>query len=198
MSQADTQQTLQSMSSDPAALEAALIESSAGPQLNMIERARIYAMLIEKHGLSYEQISERVGNSKSTVSCLVRLLNLSEEIIGFLERGELGQRHGRTLLTVKDLQVREQLARQAISEKWPAQRLEDRVMGRVQRQTQDRDETALTVANAWGDWLGLPVGVRTLSHGAGFRVEIIFNSANAALNTVDHLAEGSHVRDVED
>jgi ParB family transcriptional regulator, chromosome partitioning protein len=189
MSQADTQQTLQSMSGDPAALEAALIDGSAGPKLNMIERARVYAMLIEKHGLGYEQISERLGHSKSTVSHLVRLLNLSEEIIGFLERGELGQRHGRTLLTVKDLQVRERLARQAVAEKWPAQRLEDRVMGRVQRQTQDRDETALTVAEAWGDVLGVEVGVRTLSHGGGFRVEIIFHSAKAALNTAGHLAE---------
>jgi len=182
-------QALPSASGDAATLEAALIESSAAPKLNVVDRARAYAALIQDYGLTYEQISERVGHSKSTVSHLVRMLNLSEEILEFLQRGQLGQRHARALLTVKDLDAREQVARRAVEEGWSAEALEDHVLGRVQKQTQDRDETALTVAKAWGDVLGLEVGVRTLSHGGGFRVEIVFNSSKAALATAEHLGE---------
>jgi ParB family transcriptional regulator, chromosome partitioning protein len=188
--QADTkQQSLQSPSGDAAALEMVLIESGAGPKLNVVERARTFAALINEHSLTYEQISERVGHSKSTVSSLVRLLNLSEEILGFLEAGELGQRHGRALLTVKDLEARGALARTAVEERWSAQALEDRVLGRVQKQTQDRDGSALEVAKAWGDVLGVEVGVRTLSHGGGFRVEVVFASPTAALASAGRLGE---------
>jgi hypothetical protein len=51
----------------------------------------------------------------------------------------------------------------------------------VQEQKQEQDMTAMDIARAWGDLLGVEVGVRTLRRNGGFRVEVLFSSAEAAL-----------------
>jgi ParB-like chromosome segregation protein Spo0J len=158
-------------------------------QLNVVERARGYATLMKELGLSTEEVGQRVGRSKSTVESLVRVLNLSEEILGFLENEKLGLRHARTLLTVKDLEVRGTLARTAVAEGWSVGSLDARVHGREEKPKQDLDETSLEVATAWGDVLGLEVGVRTLPHGGGFRVEVVFTSSKAAFATAVRLGD---------
>jgi ParB-like chromosome segregation protein Spo0J len=165
----------------------ALVERADPPKLNVIERARAYEWLLKEHDLTYKQVQERVGRTRSTLAAAVRLLKLSEEILGFLERGELHERHGRTLLLVKDLEVRAQLARQALEEGWSTEALMARALGKVHRQKQDRGETADSLARAWGEALRAEVGVRTLSYGAGFRVEVTFVSPTAALAAAERV-----------
>ncbi len=75
---------------DRAALELGLIENVARKDLNPVEEARACVTLAKEFGLTYLQIGDRVGRSESVVSNLVRLLQLSEEILELLERGELG------------------------------------------------------------------------------------------------------------
>jgi hypothetical protein len=67
--------------------------------------------------------------------------------------------------------------------------LEARVNGREETPKQDLDETALAVATGWGDALGVEVGVRTLPHGGGFRVEVVFTSSKAALVSARRLGD---------
>ncbi len=178
---ASQEQVVRSEPGDAAALEAALIESSEGPKLNIVEKGRAYATLMQELGLNAEQVGKRVGCSEGTVRCLTRLLGLSDEILGFLERGELGIRQGRTLLTVKDVEVRGALARTAVEEGWSPGGLKARAQQSVEREEEDGAGTAMSVARAWGDVLGVEVGVRTLGRGGGFRIEVGFSSAEAAL-----------------
>jgi ParB family chromosome partitioning protein len=180
---------------DLAALEVGLIENMVREDLNPVEEARGCATLANELGLSYREIGERLGRSKSWVSNLMRILNLSEEILELLERGELTLRHGRALLEAKDPLMRSQLARTAVQEGWGINRLEARARSinidaaepgagdpkQVQEQKQKRDMTAMDIARAWGDLLGVEVGVRTLRRNGGFRVEVLFSSAEAAL-----------------
>jgi ParB-like chromosome segregation protein Spo0J len=165
----------------------ALVERADPPKLNVIQRARAYEWLLKERGLTYKQLQERVGLTRSTLAAAVRLLQLSDEILGFLERGELHERHARTLLLVKDLEVRGQLARQAVEEGWSTAALMDRALGKVHRQKQDRGEIADSLARAWGEALRAVVGVRTLSHGAGFRVEVTFVSPTVALAAAERV-----------
>jgi ParB-like chromosome segregation protein Spo0J len=176
----------QASSRTPEAL-VAVVEGGDPPTLNIIERARAYEWLLKECGLTYRQVQERVKRTRSTVAAAVRLLKLSDEILGFLERGELRERHGRTLLLVKDLEVRAQLARQAVEEGWSAEALMDRALWKVHRQKQDRGETADSLARAWGEALRAEVGVRTLSYGAGFRVEVTFVSPTVALAAAERV-----------
>jgi ParB family chromosome partitioning protein len=187
---------------DPAALEVGLIENMAREDLNPVEEARGCATLANELDLSYREIGERLGRSKSWVSNLMRILNLSDEILELLERGELTLRHGRALLEAKDPRMRSHLAHAAVQEGWGINRLEARARASnidavepgagdpKQAQKQEQYMTAIDVARAWGDVLGVEVGVRTLRRNGGLRVEVLFSSAEAALASAAWLGKG--------
>lgn len=126
---------LMSPCDDAAALETALIENMAREDLNPVEEARACATLVQQLGLTLEQVGQRVGRGRVAVSNLIRLLDLSEEILELLERGELSEGHGRALLTAKDVQARRRLADEAVRERWSVRSLEARA-----RETSDSRE----------------------------------------------------------
>ncbi len=111
---------------DAAALETALIENMAREDLNPVEEAQACATLVQELGLTLEQVGQRVGRGRVAVSNLLRLLDLSGEILELMERGELSEGHGRALLTAKDVQVRRRLADDAVREGWSVRTLEAR------------------------------------------------------------------------
>jgi ParB family chromosome partitioning protein len=96
---------------DRDSLIVALVENVAREDLSPVEEARAYASLVDEFGLSLSEVSERAGRSKSSVSNRVRLLELSDEILALLERGELTEGHARAVLSVPDREERLRLAR---------------------------------------------------------------------------------------
>ena len=74
-----------------------LVENVAREQLTPIEEARAYAVLIDEFSLSLGEVAERVGRSKPSVSNRIRLLELPDDVLGMVERGQLtrGTRPGR-------------------------------------------------------------------------------------------------------
>src|SRR5256885_4415796 len=103
---------------DAASLEVALIENMAREDLNPVEAARACAALTEELGLSREEVGARVGRSRVAVSNLIRLLDLPDEALNFLEARELTEGHGRALLTAGDHADRRRLARAAVDVRW--------------------------------------------------------------------------------
>jgi ParB family chromosome partitioning protein len=89
----------------------ALVENVAREQLSAVEEARAYAVLVDEFGLELGEVAERVGRSKSSVSNRLRLLELPEDVLWMLARGELTEGHARAVLAVPDHQGRRQLAR---------------------------------------------------------------------------------------
>jgi ParB family chromosome partitioning protein len=94
----------------------ALVENVAREQLSALEEARAYAVLLDEFGLSLAEVAERVGRSKSSVSNRLRLLELPEEALWMLARGELGEGHARAVLAVPDHEGRRRLARRIVRE----------------------------------------------------------------------------------
>ena len=111
---------------DAEALEAALIENMAREDLNPVEEARACAALVEELGLTRETVGLRVGRSRVAVSNLLRLLDLPDEALALLERGDLSEGHGRALLLATDHADRRRLARSAVAEGWSVRVLEAR------------------------------------------------------------------------
>ncbi len=97
-----------------------------GEDLNPIEEARACAALVEELGLTREQVGRRVGRSRVAVSNLLRLLDLADETIELIERGELTEGHGRALLLAEDHTARRRLARDAAREGWSVRTVEAR------------------------------------------------------------------------
>ena len=92
-----------------------LVENVAREQLSPVEEARAFALLLDEFGLSLGEIAERVGHSKPAISNRVRLLELSEDILGMVERGELTEGHARAVLAVPDNEGRRRLARDIVT-----------------------------------------------------------------------------------
>jgi ParB-like chromosome segregation protein Spo0J len=179
---------LPSAPEDFAALETTLLDSRAAPKLNPVEEARACASLIKELGLTQRQMAERMGCTQSAVSHKVRLLNLSEEILGFVERGELCMHKALTLLTVKDLEVRGALARTVVAEGWSAGALEAHVRRKGKKQEQhDLDAAILTVAKALGDVLSVEADADSEPYGR-VTVRLNFTSVEAALASVGQLS----------
>lgn len=84
------------------AMELALIENIQRQDLNPIETAQAYRQLAETFDLSHEEIAAKVGKERSSVTNLLRLLNLPEEIQGDLAAGTLSMGHARAILGIPD------------------------------------------------------------------------------------------------
>lgn len=101
------------MADERQSLLLALVENVIREDLSAIEVARGYAALVDEFGLSVLEVAERVGRSRAAVSNTLRLLDLPDEAIAMLERGELTEGHGRAILQVADHADRRRLARRA-------------------------------------------------------------------------------------
>jgi ParB family chromosome partitioning protein len=98
-------------SEDVEQLELALIENMAREDLNPVEAARACAALVEELGVTKEEIGSRVGRSRVSVSNLIRLLELPDDLLAMLERGELSEGHGRALLQARSADLQRGIAR---------------------------------------------------------------------------------------
>ena len=92
----------------------ALVENVAREQLSAVEEARAYATLVDEFGLTLAGVAERVGRSKSSVSNRLRLLELPDEVLWMLVRGELTEGHARAVLAIPDAAAQKVLARRIV------------------------------------------------------------------------------------
>ena len=91
-----------------------LVENVAREELSAVEEARAYALLLDEFELSLGDLAERMGKAKPTVSNRLRLLELPDDVLGLVERGELTEGHARAVLAVPDHEGRRRLARQIV------------------------------------------------------------------------------------
>lgn len=97
------------------AAEVALIENIQREDLNPIEEALGYETLKKEYGLTQEEISEKVGKSRSAVANAMRLLDLPDEVRALVVGGTLSAGHARTLLGLKSRDAMLPLAEKAVS-----------------------------------------------------------------------------------
>ena len=99
---------------DRKVMELGLIENLQREDLNPIEEAAGYKVLMEEHGLTQEEVSERVGKSRPAVANALRLLQLPDKVRYLLEEGKLSAGHARAILSVSPANLKQQLAQEVI------------------------------------------------------------------------------------
>jgi ParB family chromosome partitioning protein len=99
---------------DRGSLLLALVENVAREDLSPVEEARAYAVLMDEFGLALGEVAERVGRAKSSVSNRLRLLELPDDVLWMLVRGELTEGHARAVLAVPGHDDRRRLARRIV------------------------------------------------------------------------------------
>lgn len=95
--------------SDQQAAEIALIENLQREDLNPIEEAEGFKLLMERYNFTQEQAAERVGKSRPAVANALRLLVLPEEILDLVKSGKLSAGHARTILPITDKELLQRL-----------------------------------------------------------------------------------------
>lgn len=109
---------------DRTAAEWALIENIQREDLNPMERAGAFRRLIDDHGLTHQEVAERVGLNRSTVSNFLRLHDLDDFSREAVRKGLLSQAHARVLLAITNISARTSLARMAIRQDWSVRMLD--------------------------------------------------------------------------
>ncbi|MBS1869821.1 MAG: ParB/RepB/Spo0J family partition protein [Actinobacteria bacterium] len=182
---------------DAASLELAVIENMAREDLNPLEEARACLALVEELGLTREEVGRRVGRSRVAVSNLIRLLDLPDEALELLDRGELSEGHGRALLLARDHDARRRLARDAAAAGWSVRELERRAReagetasgartaARRRALHPDQEAAVEQLSDAFGAALGTAVEVAP--HGDGYRLQLAFDSLDDALELARRL-----------
>ncbi|MCK5548270.1 MAG: ParB/RepB/Spo0J family partition protein [Thermoplasmata archaeon] len=102
--------------SDEEVLEMGLIENLQRDDLNPVEYAQAFKLLMEQFGLTQEQIAEKVSKDRSSVANYLRILSLPESVIALLRDEKLSLGHAKALLSIDDAHSQEMLASIVASE----------------------------------------------------------------------------------
>lgn len=99
---------------DKKTAELALVENLQREDLNPIEEAAGYQMLIDTFGLTQEETAQSVGKSRSAVANMLRLLDLPDEILTLIKDGKITAGHARALMSVPNKELQIKLANEII------------------------------------------------------------------------------------
>ncbi len=109
---------------DQEMMELSLIENIQRENLNPVEEAKAYRMLLDECFLTQEEVAERVGKDRSTVANILRLLALPTEVLNALQSNQISAGHARALLSLDDPHLQEAICQQIISQGLSVRRVE--------------------------------------------------------------------------
>jgi ParB family chromosome partitioning protein len=125
------------------AAQIALIENIQREDLNPVEEAMGYGALIERFGLTQDQVAKQVGKNRSTVTNMLRLLDLPDEVLEMLKNGELTTGHARALLALEEEQDMIDLANRIVAQSMTVRAVEAEVK-RIQEAVEDEPKPEMT------------------------------------------------------
>lgn len=165
------------------AMEIALIENLQREDLNAIEEATGYKQLMERYGMTQEQVAKRVGKSRPAIANALRLLNLPQKVMDMVGEGEVSPGHARALLAFDDQDRIVEIAQKVKTGKYSVRDIE-----RMAKNQDEKKEKAAKAPEelAWGGKsafltemeiaMSMEMGrkVRIISNGEGGTLQIQF------------------------
>jgi len=109
---------------DQQALELAIVENIQREDLNPIELAIAFQRMAAELGLSHDQIGQKTGKERTTITNSVRLLQLPDELQALIAAKQLSAGHARALLKFEDAQMQREIAQLCIAEGWSVRQIE--------------------------------------------------------------------------
>ena len=161
---------------DNKSAEIALVENVQRRNLNSLEEAKSYKKILDKEGLTQDELAKKIGVSQSTIANKLRLLNLTSEAQDALMNDKIRERHARSLLSVTDPEKQKALLNKVISERLTVRQLDDE----IKKESNPSSESTLNHVPSYdelGD-VGTPVEESPVTNES----ENIFNSSNNRFN----------------
>ncbi len=169
------------LANDQEMLEMALVENIQREDLDAIEVALTYQRLIDEINLTQEEMSQRVGKNRSTVTNYLRLLRLDPIVQTGIRDGMISMGHGRALITVEDpnkqLEVYEQIVGKNLSVRQTEQLIQQLKNPKTTKKGKGDDlpNSFKKTIKDWEDKLDTKVEVKRSSNGKG-KIILNFNS----------------------
>ena len=114
--------------SEQQAAEMTIVENLQREDLSPLEHAEAFKVLSQKFGLTQQQIGERVGLARESVSNYMRLLKLPERVLEYMAQKKLGFAEARELLKLEDMAMIQKAADDVVSKRMPFHQIEEMVM----------------------------------------------------------------------
>ncbi|AQS46710.1 MULTISPECIES: ParB/RepB/Spo0J family partition protein [Thioclava] len=155
---------------DTEVLEVAIIENIQRADLNALEEALAYKQLMSRFGHTQEKLAEALSKSRSHIANLMRLLQLPEEVQGYLREGKLSAGHARAMITAEDPVG---LARQAVAKTLSVrdvEKLAKKQQGGEERKARPKPQKDADTRALEGDLsatIGMKVAIDHTSNGSG-------------------------------
>lgn len=127
---------------DQGMLEMAIVENIQRENLDPIEVAMSYQRLIDECNLTQEQMAERVGKKRASVTNTLRLLKLPAKIQHDLKVGLVSVGHAKVLLGIEDPQLQEKLCDLVVKEELSVRQLEEKIRKAENQASQEGEKTA--------------------------------------------------------
>jgi len=155
---------------DQEQLELAIIENVQREDLNVIEQAKAYKKLHEEFNMTHDEIAKAVGKERSTITNIIRLMDLPEEMQKAVVDGEMQFSNARTLLGVKD-PVKQREAFQKILEgklsKEDFERIQQKTNVQAHQRVIQKDPQLAQYEEEMGRVLGTRVRIKNIGESGG-------------------------------
>jgi ParB family chromosome partitioning protein len=173
---------------DEAAIAMSLVENIQREDLNAIDEAFALRRLMQEFDLTHQQTAEAVGKSRTTVTNLLRLLNLNEETRVLVERGDIEMGHARALLAIEG-SAQNRIARIVVDKGLTVRDTENLIRKTLNPPTKKEtkvDNNVVRLENRLGDHLGAPVTLKHNNKGKG-ELKIRYSSLDELDGILKHL-----------
>jgi ParB family transcriptional regulator, chromosome partitioning protein len=167
--------------SDSESLEIALIENLQRENLNPLDTAEAYDVLIKKFSYTHEVLAQRIGKDRTNITNHLRLLRLPDSIKQEVRQDRLSMGHARTLLAVEHLPTQLSLSQRIIKRKLSVRELEKIVQNfkakqqSSEKQPQSKDPNIKRLESSLSHHFSTKVSIRENAAGSG-RLELHFHS----------------------
>lgn len=154
---------------DDTALAISLIENIQRENLNPLEEAMGIQRLIDEFDMTHQTAAEALGSSRSSVTNLLRLLNLSEPVQGLMMQSKLDMGHGRALLALAPVQQIE-MANMIVQKKLSVRETEKKIQKLnkpLARKVKKTDRDILALQETVSERLGAQVTIKSRKNGRG-------------------------------
>ena len=175
---------------DEVAVAMALVENIQRENLNPLEEATALRRLVDEFRLTHQEAAEAVGRSRSAVSNLLRLLELSAEVRGLVDARHLEMGHARALLSLPEAQqaaAAREVVRRSLSVR-ETERLVKRLLNPPRKRSRAIDPDILRLQDELAERLCARVQIRHGPKGKG-KLVIAYNSADELEGIIGHLKD---------
>ena len=176
---------------DQELLEMALVENIQREDLDAIEIALTYQRLLDEIGMTQDNLSQRVGKERSTITNALRLLKLTPEVQDAIRSGEISAGHGRTIVSLDNEELQKALFERIIKEKLSVRQAEQISQQMKSPKQAVKKESVLPnhlkkIQKSLEDVLDVPVVIKTSASGKKGKIMLDFKNEEELENILSH------------